>query len=127
MGFKNDEDEAEFSLVDTKPKVKPKFGRRPFRQRWVQGQNRGRGRGMQGGRGAWGRRFNDRGGRQNGQRNRWGAWQQQNVKELALAVQPEWKLLEETELGSLAKAAADVGEPQDVYVHFCACVLWMTY
>lgn len=142
VGFKNDEDETEFSLVDTKPKVKPKFGRKPFRQRWAQGggnnnaNRRGRGNfqnnrfGGRGGGGNYGnnpnRRFNDRNGQRNQGGRRWGQqpWQQQNVKDLSLAVQADWKLVEETNLDALAKAGADTKEVSDLYVAFLSLLLF---
>lgn len=91
-----DEDESSFSLVDSKPKLKPKYGQRVYkkfpqnRRNPRRGRGGFRGRGGRGGRGGFG-------GARGGKGKRWGFnnWHDRNdtVKESSVQIAEGWEVV----------------------------------
>ncbi|KAF8514860.1 translation initiation factor eIF-3 subunit D [Hysterangium stoloniferum] len=111
------EDEASFSLVDNKAA--------PPRRGSATGFNRGRGGargttanvrgGQRGGRAGYPQRGGNVGGGARGGRRGWRDWEKNSrVRDPSVAIDPNWKMLEEIDFLRLSKLRLEVDEPEDV-------------
>lgn len=117
FSYKHEDDESSFSLVDSRPKPKTRFGKRgAFRPNWV-ANNRGfnRGRGGPSWRGGGNQRGGNRGGAWTN--NRWGYRDNKDpiIKDASVLITDDWHKLETLEFSSLEKVACvPPAEPENL-------------
>lgn len=124
FAYQHGEDEASFSVVDSRSVPKPRTynrlgpanrGRGGAAQRGARGQFQklgGRGGGARSGQqgGRWGQGFR-------GRRFGWKDYDKpQRLRDASVQVKPDWKLLEEIEFNRLSKLSLKSVEGEDVYV-----------
>ncbi|KAF8530896.1 translation initiation factor eIF-3, subunit D [Gautieria morchelliformis] len=110
------EDEASFSLVDNKTAAPRRGGPAGFgRGRGARGTGAAAGRGGQrGGRGGYNQGGRNAGPMRGGRRG-WRDWEKNSrIRESSVAIDPNWKMLEEVDFVRLAKLRLDVDEPETV-------------
>jgi translation initiation factor 3 subunit D len=120
FAYQHGEDEASFSVVDSRSVPKPRTYNR------LGAANRGRGGAQRGGRGQL-QKLGGRGGARSGQQGgRWGqgfrgrrfGWKDydkpQRLRDASVQIKPEWKLLEEIEFGRLSKLTLKPLDGEDV-------------
>jgi len=123
FAYQHGEDEASFSVVDSRSVPKPRTYNR------LGTANRTRGTGQRGTRGQLQKLGGRAGGRTGGnQGSRWGqgfrgrrfGWKDydkpQRLRDSSVQIKPEWKLLEEIEFSRLSKLTFPAVDGEDVYV-----------
>jgi translation initiation factor 3 subunit D len=123
FAYQHGEDEASFSVVDSRSVPKPRTYNR------LGNANRGRGTGQRGARGQLQRLGGRAGGRGGGQQGgRWGqsfrgrrfGWKDydkpQRLRDASVQIKPEWKMLEEIEFSRLSKLNFPAVAGEDVYL-----------
>mmetsp|Transcript_38756 Transcript_38756/g.74267 ORF Transcript_38756/g.74267 Transcript_38756/m.74267 type:complete len:544 (-) Transcript_38756:266-1897(-) len=115
FNFFANEEEDSFHLVDTRTTTRPKFGRRFQQNRNNRRQVEQLGRDS----GAGAERERQRRERQQAKKNQWNFWHnnrnQQSIQySSSVDIRPEWSVLEQIQLTSLAKLSFEVKECEDL-------------